>query len=95
MTITAAAPTRNSILSLYREFLRNSKQLNNYNFREYFLRRSKHTFRELAQKEDKVNIKEQFEQLQRELAVLKRQRTISQMYTFDKLVVERVDHGKH
>ncbi|KAG7907490.1 hypothetical protein KL905_003406 [Ogataea polymorpha] len=76
------------ILSLYRQFLRYSRQFENYNFREYFLRRSREEFRKL--KEFDGDTSAIIEKAKKELGVLRRQSKISQMYHFDKLVVEKV-----
>ncbi|KAG7867861.1 hypothetical protein KL918_002458 [Ogataea parapolymorpha] len=76
------------ILSLYRQFLRYSRKFENYNFREYFLRRSREEFRKL--KEFDGDTSAIIEKAKKELGVLRRQSTISQMYHFDKLVVEKV-----
>ncbi|CCC70362.1 hypothetical protein NCAS_0E02920 [Naumovozyma castellii] len=83
-----ATPSRLQVLSLYKQFIRNSNQFNNFNFREYFLRISREKFKENAPIQDKEKVAKLYEAAQRDLGVLKRQKLISQMYTFDKLVVE-------
>ena len=40
-------PSAKAILQLYATMLRTSKSFSSYNFREYFLRRTKSTFREI------------------------------------------------
>ncbi|CAI4060192.1 hypothetical protein SKDZ_05G1230 [Saccharomyces kudriavzevii ZP591] len=82
------APTRRQVLSLYKQFIRNSNQFNNYNFREYFLSKTRNTFRENMNQEDPKVLVNLFKEAKNELGVLKRQSVISQMYTFDRLVVE-------
>lgn len=76
------------ILSLYRQFLRNSSKFENYNFREYFIRKSKTEFRANKDLKDNTSV---FQSALKDLQVLKRQATISKMYQFDKLVVEKLD----
>jgi len=43
----AAPPTSQAIKSLYHNMLRSSQGFSSYNFREYFMRRTKDTFREI------------------------------------------------
>ncbi|KAH3667279.1 hypothetical protein OGAPHI_002928 [Ogataea philodendri] len=76
------------VLSLYRQFLRYSYKFENYNFREYFLRKARTDFKKL--KDFQGDSAELLEKARADLSVLKRQSTISQMYHFDKLVVEKV-----
>lgn len=78
------------ILGLYRSCLRYSHKFENYNFREYFLRKTKNTFRVNSQIEDPAKIEEFMSSGKKDLLLLKRQSTISQMYHFDKLVVEKL-----
>lgn len=40
-----ATPTRQAILNLYHTSLRTSQSFSSYNFREYFVRRTKDSFR--------------------------------------------------
>ena len=43
----AAAPTKQSLQKLYSSMLKTSESFSNYNFRSYFVRRTKSTFREI------------------------------------------------
>jgi len=43
----AAAPSREAILGLYHNMMRTSQSFSSYNFRHYFLRRTKEQFRVL------------------------------------------------
>ena len=43
----ATAPTRRAILDLYTTTLRTSRSFSSYNFREYFMQRTKERFRAL------------------------------------------------
>ncbi|QLQ80558.1 hypothetical protein HG537_0D05590 [Torulaspora globosa] len=91
------APTRSQVLSLYKQFVKNAKQFNDYNFREYFLRRARFDFKQNAKIHDPTRLAAIYEEAQKNLGVLKRQSVISQMYTFDKLVVEPLhkSHKRH
>lgn len=80
----------NQALSLYRQLLRHSNRLAAYNFRNYAVRRTKDAFRgnkNLPTDQGALFL----EQGLKELEVLKRQATISQMYAqeSEKLVVEK------
>ncbi|EDO16138.1 hypothetical protein Kpol_1070p21 [Vanderwaltozyma polyspora DSM 70294] len=86
----SAAPSRGQVLNLYKQFIKNANQFNNYNFKEYFLRRSRESFRANSKIQDPVELAKVYRDAQFDLAVLKRQSIISQLYTFDKLVVEPV-----
>ncbi|AET39430.1 Isd11p Ecym_4375 [Eremothecium cymbalariae DBVPG len=85
----AGVPSKTNVLHLYRDFIRNSRQFTNYNFREYFLRKSRETFRQFKNAGD-PEVQALWKQAQTDIGMLKRQSMISQMYTFDKLVVEPV-----
>lgn len=84
------APGRSQVLSLYKQFIKNSRNFNNYNFREYFLRRAREEFRKNASVTDPAQASELYSAAKQDLGTLKRQSIISQMYTFDKLVVEPI-----
>lgn len=81
-------PTRPQVLKLYKQFVKNAKQFSDYNFREYFLRRTRSGFKENKSIQDPAKLAAAYENALKDLGVLKRQSVISQMYTFDKLVVE-------
>ncbi|KAK9472199.1 complex 1 protein-domain-containing protein [Dipodascopsis tothii] len=74
--------------SLYRSLLRASAQFSSYNFRMYALRRTKDAFREHRTETDPKTLQQLLTKAENELVMLRRQTQISQMYTFDKLVVE-------
>lgn len=80
--------SKDKVLKLYRSLLRNSYKFDNYSFREYFLRQTRNEFRKHKQVPDNEAL---VENALKDLAVLKRQSTISKMYHFDKLVVEKLD----
>lgn len=77
-----------NVLKLYRNLLREASRFDHYNFREYFLRQTRTGFREQRKIADNS---EAYAEAQKNLAMLKRQAAISNMYHFDKLVVEKLD----
>lgn len=80
------AYSKNQILSVYRSLLRNSYKFDNYNFREYFLRKTKGQFRNYRSVPDNTAL---IEQALKDLSIIKRQAQISKMYHSEKLVIER------
>ena len=80
-------------LALYRNILRASYQFEYYNFRQYFLRRTRYEFRKL--RNFSGDNSELYNKGLRDLALLRRQSMISEMFPFEKLVVERVDTKHH
>lgn len=83
-------PSTTDVLRLYKNLLLSAAKFDNYNFREYLLRKVKDSFHvnknlsgdaATAAYNDGIN----------NLAVLKRQLKISQMYTFEKVVVEPLE----
>lgn len=82
------AYSKEKVLTIYRSLLRNSYKFDHYNFREYFLRKTKEEFRKHQLIPDNSTL---IEKALQDLAVLKRQSIISNMYHFDKLVVEKLD----
>ncbi len=84
----SAATTRKQTLQLYKQFLRHGKNYNNYNFREFVMRRAREEFRDNKSLTDPERIQKCLAKANRDLGVLKRQVAISQLYQSDKLVVE-------
>lgn len=83
-----SAPSRNSILALYKAMLKDSLKFENYNFREYFLRKTKYEFQKNKGLKDQSEIEKAYQTALKEYEVLKRQSQISQMYKFEKSVLE-------
>ncbi|ODV68965.1 hypothetical protein HYPBUDRAFT_152212 [Hyphopichia burtonii NRRL Y-1933] len=75
-------------LSLYKQLLEKSSKFDNYNFRVYAKRRIIDSFKEHQNLKDEELIRKHYNDGVNQLAMLHRQTSISQMYTFDKLVVE-------
>lgn len=95
MSMSTVSPTRRQVLRLYKQLIKNANQYNDYNFREYFLRRARASFKENRLVKDPSKLQSLFVEGQKDLGVLKRQSIISQMYTFDKLVVEPLHKRSH
>ncbi|KAK9455625.1 hypothetical protein V1511DRAFT_450297, partial [Dipodascopsis uninucleata] len=83
-----SAHTTEAALSLYRSLLRTSKKFTSYNFREYALRRVRDGFHSCKSESDPRSIEGHLLEARNQLLIMKRQTTISEMYKFDKLVVE-------
>ncbi|KAJ3900946.1 hypothetical protein F5879DRAFT_372350 [Lentinula edodes] len=81
-------PSRRAILSLYHSTLRTSKSFSSYNFRNYFIRRTKYTFRTIQSESDPARIQSQYSEAVRELAVLRRSAIVNQLYGGWRLAVE-------
>lgn len=60
--------------------MRSSKQFATYNFREYFLRRTREDFRQFRGETDPAKIQELLAYGRKELTVIQRQAQISQLY---------------
>lgn len=80
--------TKQEVLSLYKSLLSKSFKFDNYNFREYSKRRVVDEFKANKALKSPEEITKFYNAGIDQLAMLTRQTTISQMYTFDKLVVE-------
>lgn len=76
------------ILQLYKQLLEKAYKFDNYNFREYSKRKIVETFKANKFLTNENEINQFYNEGINQLALLHRQTTISQLYTFDKLVVE-------
>ncbi|KAH7337469.1 hypothetical protein B0J17DRAFT_706871 [Rhizoctonia solani] len=84
-----SAPSRAQILSLYGAMLRTSRSFSSYNFRNYFLRRTRTQFHEHVNEKDPAQIRTFYDTGLRELEVLKRCAIVNRLYEGPRLVVER------
>ncbi|CAI5759173.1 unnamed protein product [Candida verbasci] len=82
------------VLKLYKNLLEKAYKFDNYNFREYAKRRIHDSFKEHKSLTKPEEIAQFYNNGINNLALLTRQSTISQMYTFDKLVVEPLKQHK-
>lgn len=72
--------TRQSVLSLYRSLLRTASQFTDFNFRMYARRRVRTQFRENVGLQDAGQLRNLFTFGRDQLAMLRRQTAISNMY---------------
>lgn len=79
---------KTDVLKLYKQLLNKSYKFDNYNFREFSKRKVRDSFRSNQNLQESEKITEFYNTGIDELARLTRQTSVSQMYTFDKLVVE-------
>ncbi|KAI8638414.1 hypothetical protein BD408DRAFT_351860 [Parasitella parasitica] len=88
----ATAASSQKVLSLYRNFIRHGNKFSSYNFRDYTLRRSRDSFRSNMTETSPEKIATFVAKAEQELAVVKRQAAISQMYTTGEHLVVEVPH---
>lgn len=82
------APNSKQILGLYKLLLEKAYKFDNYNFREYSKRKIHDSFRANKNLKDEGQIATFYNEGINNLAMLERQVSVSQMFTFEKLVVE-------
>ncbi|KAH9174810.1 hypothetical protein EDB89DRAFT_2067361 [Lactarius sanguifluus] len=82
-------PSAKSILQLYAQTLRTAKSFSSYNFREYFIRRTKSTFKEIQGEKDPVRVSALYSEAARDLTSLKRSAIVNQLYGGWTLAVEK------
>lgn len=78
------------VRKLYKALLRHGSRFSDYNFREYALRRTRDGFRAAVNETDIEKVNKLYYDGLNNLAVLKRQTAISQMFKSDPVVIERV-----
>ncbi|KAJ1914515.1 hypothetical protein IWQ60_008776 [Tieghemiomyces parasiticus] len=83
-----SAATRPEVLSLFRSFLRASRQFSSYNFREYVHRRAKDGFELHMAETDPAKVQELIRDARAQLTVAQRQAFINSLYAKDRLVFE-------
>ncbi|THH18878.1 hypothetical protein EW146_g2164 [Bondarzewia mesenterica] len=87
--MAVTVPSSKSVLHLYSSMLRTSRSFSSYNFREYFLRRTKSTFRAMQNEQDPTKLSAFYNENVKDLAVLKRSAIVNQLYGGWRLVVEK------
>jgi LYR motif-containing protein 4 len=80
MAAAAVAPARSDVLSLFRSFLRTSRQFSDYNIREYTRRRTADAFRENRALADTPAAAAAFVEGKKQLEVAKRQAVVYSLY---------------
>ncbi|XP_076239091.1 LYR motif-containing protein bcn92 [Calliopsis andreniformis] len=84
------ATSRNAILCLYRNLIRESNRWNTYNYRMYALRKIRSEFRENQTLRDKEKIAKCYKKGLETLDMLQRQVVIGNMYCTRPLIIETV-----
>ncbi|KAH9059587.1 hypothetical protein EDB87DRAFT_1684658 [Lactarius vividus] len=85
----SSPPSAKSILQLYAQTLRTAKSFSSYNFREYFIRRTKSTFKEIQGEKDPARVSALYSEASRDLTSLKRSAIVNQLYGGWTLAVEK------
>jgi len=84
-----ASPSRQAILSLYGSTLRAARGFSSYNFRHYFVRRTRENFRSMQAEKDPAKQSLAFNEAVKELEVLRRSAIVNQIYGGRRLAVEQ------
>ncbi|KAF8558602.1 hypothetical protein OG21DRAFT_1481296 [Imleria badia] len=84
----AAPPSPKAILSLYSSTLRAAKSFSSYNFRNYFLQRTKDNFRSIQAETDPAKLSLAYNEAIKELEVLRRSAIVNRVYGGRRLAVE-------
>lgn len=77
------------VRKLYKALLRHGSRFSDYNFREYALRRTRDGFRAGMKETDTEKVNKLYYDGLNNLAVVKRQTAISQMFKADPVIIER------
>jgi len=85
----AAAPTREAVKSLYTSMLRTSQSFSSYNFRHYFVKRTKDSFQAMEAEKDTTKLAALYADAVKEHTVLKRSAIVNQLYGGWTLAVEK------
>jgi uncharacterized membrane protein len=80
--------SRPQALRVYRQLMRNGRQYNDYNMREYIQRRVRDEFKANKTMSDAEQIDKCLDKARHELEVVKRQAIISRLYNHGKLIIE-------
>ncbi|KAI6015161.1 hypothetical protein F5J12DRAFT_519742 [Pisolithus orientalis] len=81
-------PSRQHILHLYGSTLRAAKSFSSYNFRNYFVQRTRENFRNMQAEQDPGKLSHAYNEAVKELAVLRRSAMVNQLYGGRRLAVE-------
>ncbi|XP_077298166.1 LYR motif-containing protein bcn92 [Arctopsyche grandis] len=77
------------VLAMYRSLMKEARTLPAYNFRMYALRRIRDAFKDNKSIGDQGEINKQLELAEESLNLIKRQAQIGQLYSTDKLIIEK------
>jgi LYR motif-containing protein 4 len=75
---------RSIVLKAYRESMRAAQGMTNYNFREYFIRRTRESFKERKTEMNSAKVEEFLKTWQKTIDMMNRQKLISQLYRPDR-----------
>ncbi|KYQ54779.1 LYR motif-containing protein 4 [Trachymyrmex zeteki] len=81
-------PTRNAILSLYRNLIQESKKWNSYNYRMYALRKIRHEFKENKTLTDEEKVRQCYTKGLETLSMIKKQVVLGDLYSTRPLIIE-------
>lgn len=84
------ATSRDAVLNLYRNLIRESKKWSSYNYRMYALRKIRHEFQENKGLKDEQKIKTCYLKGQDALQMIQRQVTIGNLYNTRPLIIETI-----
>ncbi|KAA0719160.1 LYR motif-containing protein 4 [Triplophysa tibetana] len=84
-----ASCSRAQVISLYRMLMKESTKFPSYNYRTYAIRRVKEGFRENLNVSSPKTLDMLINQARENLAVIKRQVSIGQLYSAQKTIVEK------
>ncbi|KAJ2001912.1 LYR motif-containing protein 4 [Coemansia sp. RSA 2322] len=84
---------RAEILGLYRQSLRAAQRFETYNFREYFIRRTRDRFRAVKAAGSSEAAERGVQEAQSELSIMRRQGELNRMFSHTRTVLE-VDGGR-
>ncbi|TFK31877.1 hypothetical protein BDQ12DRAFT_693410 [Crucibulum laeve] len=84
----SGTPSRRAILGLYSTMLRTSRSFSSYNFRQYFVRKTKDTFRSIQAESDPTKVRALYSEAAHDLTVLRRSAIVNQLYGGWRLAVE-------
>jgi hypothetical protein len=82
-------PSAKAILQLYTQTLRTARSFSSYNFREYFIRRAKGSFKEIQGEKDPARVAVLYSEAAKELTSLRRSAIVNQLYGGWTLAVEK------
>lgn len=85
----AVPPSRTAVLALYASTLRAARAFGSYNFRYYFVRRTRDNFRSMQGVSDPLEITRAYNEAVDQLAMLRRSAVVNQLYGRSRLPVER------
>ncbi|XP_065582004.1 protein bcn92-like [Artemia franciscana] len=76
-------------IMLYKNLLREAHKFDSYNYREYFQRKIRDSFRESKSLQDEAEIRKRYQYGIEMLTVLRRQVLVGNLYGSPKIVVEK------